>query len=745
MGFSSHLRALSPTTGRHYHTGARASTGMVHLNSGYDSYDGGRGRHDHEDYYYPSDTGYRHEPRHRSAIDVQPVSSHKFTDSGHSAKKRTEYAIQPRTRHRSHTASGTDLYHTPLRLTVPSSSSTHVRPGDYSARSHRSPSPLPPAADTHGHGKSGHISSHHGKGHRRVFSTDYGSDTTALARKDHDRHHPGIYHPSHHVSSPSTRRHRHAHPGSLSKSYNIDDDNAYSYTGPGEEARRDLSGDYAIVRKSRRRGRTSLDRPMSVNLDDGHHQWQMRGKEHRVRGPPPTSRGLDKIDRERRPRSSSRGPHGGRDGSKTRPYPGHEQALMVLPHESDDDYYSDVHRRPRRHRSHRPTEGNLSRSHYEGSDRALALAAGSLGTAALSGGYSDNSDREPRHRGRRHHRRPETQHDDDSPRTSARDLGDGDPSFSERHKQMYLEPLDDDGMHRRRRHSQRRGHRRSDSDLDVDTDDEDLHKYRREPVARPRRSRHSSEDTSNDEDTPAKRAPRERSVHRSRSRQARDDRRAGNSHSPLSSDSRENAQKALTVEPPASKEPEPAPVKGILKPPKKAFPEEPNPIREGVAPLKDANKNGIPPTARWTKIDRRLVNPAALEAGNERFEERPEFVIVLRVLTKEEIQAYAVKTQEIRGQLPRHTLEVQTDSHGNSDARREEHEQERRQRHQNDSPSTDDEDDNSDEPRRIEAAPAPATTPSANSSMPLRSRPASHSPPLPGRPTASQVEQLLSV
>jgi hypothetical protein len=91
------------------------------------------------------------------------------------------------------------------------------------------------------------------------------------------------------------------------------------------------------------------------------------------------------------------------------------------------------------------------------------------------------------------------------------------------------------------------------------------------------------------------------------------------------------------------------PPKGILKPPRDKFPEEPNPVREGVAPLKDAHKKGIPPGARWTKIDRRLVNPAALEAGNERYEERPDYVIVLRVLTKEEIQGYAVKTQEIRG------------------------------------------------------------------------------------------------
>ena len=75
--------------------------------------------------------------------------------------------------------------------------------------------------------------------------------------------------------------------------------------------------------------------------------------------------------------------------------------------------------------------------------------------------------------------------------------------------------------------------------------------------------------------------------------------------------------------------------------------EDPTPVR--FAPLKDAHKQGIPPGARWTKISRFLVFPEALVAGNERFEERSDYVIVLRVLSKEEIQAYAVKTQEIRG------------------------------------------------------------------------------------------------
>ena len=92
------------------------------------------------------------------------------------------------------------------------------------------------------------------------------------------------------------------------------------------------------------------------------------------------------------------------------------------------------------------------------------------------------------------------------------------------------------------------------------------------------------------------------------------------------------------------------PRRGILRPPREKFPEDPAPVREGVAPLKDAGKKGVPVNARWTKIDRKLVNPEALDAGNERYEERVDCVIVLRVLTKEEIQAYAAKTQEIRGQ-----------------------------------------------------------------------------------------------
>ena len=107
------------------------------------------------------------------------------------------------------------------------------------------------------------------------------------------------------------------------------------------------------------------------------------------------------------------------------------------------------------------------------------------------------------------------------------------------------------------------------------------------------------------------------------------------------------------VSPP--KEPEKKP-RGILRPPTQKFPEDPAPIREGVAPLNVAGKKGIPPNARWTKIDRRLVNPEALELGNERYEERDDYVIVLRVLSKEDIEKYAEVTQELRSKFSMSTL-----------------------------------------------------------------------------------------
>jgi len=121
-----------------------------------------------------------------------------------------------------------------------------------------------------------------------------------------------------------------------------------------------------------------------------------------------------------------------------------------------------------------------------------------------------------------------------------------------------------------------------------------------------------------------------------------------------------------------------APVKSILRQPREKFPEDPAPIREGVAPLKDAKKDGVPPDARWTKISRKLVNPEALEAGKERYEAREDFVIVLRVLSRDEVQQYAEVTEKIRA--AREEAEEQEERSARRRARRERHERHKRER-----------------------------------------------------------------
>lgn len=163
----------------------------------------------------------------------------------------------------------------------------------------------------------------------------------------------------------------------------------------------------------------------------------------------------------------------------------------------------------------------------------------------------------------------------------------------------------------------------------------------------------------------------------------RDAREAAEIRKDVNSERRPRDPLALTenrqlrvVSPPREKVEE-KPVKGILRQPREKFPEDPAPIREGVAPLKDAKKDGIPPDARWTKISRKLVNPEALEAGKERFEAREDFVIVLRVLSRDEVQGYAEVTQRIRS--AREELE-DIEATERRRARRERHERHKRER-----------------------------------------------------------------
>ena len=60
-------------------------------------------------------------------------------------------------------------------------------------------------------------------------------------------------------------------------------------------------------------------------------------------------------------------------------------------------------------------------------------------------------------------------------------------------------------------------------------------------------------------------------------------------------------------------------------------------------------KPNVAQGANWTKISCETVNPEALVIGKERFEVQDDFVIVLRALSKEEIQAYASATVILRG------------------------------------------------------------------------------------------------
>ncbi|KAM3069530.1 hypothetical protein ACMFMG_005635 [Clarireedia jacksonii] len=62
----------------------------------------------------------------------------------------------------------------------------------------------------------------------------------------------------------------------------------------------------------------------------------------------------------------------------------------------------------------------------------------------------------------------------------------------------------------------------------------------------------------------------------------------------------------------------------------------------------DSYGNEIPPDANWTKIKRSLVSPEVLDQDGRRYEARPEFIAILGILTKEEIQDYASRSYVLR-------------------------------------------------------------------------------------------------
>ena len=346
--------------------------------------------------------------------------------------------------------------------------------------------------------------------------------------------------------------------------------------------------------------------------------------------------------------------------------------------DSQRDRRDDIPRRDDRHR-HRhddaPREDRYPHDH--GYDKELAAGGAAL---AATGAAVEAA--------RSHHRHKEPRDDRDVRRDPVRDrLAPRDPAESNSASTASREESDEERRerHRRRRERKEREDREArefaERERQMATEAEVLSRQApvKEPIARefdpreaparesipqepvlrndlappkentiheqPSYERRSHDSRSDTTEPPVPASHPHRHHSRSKSRDSYSD-----SDSSISSTSSTRRPRNVRVVTPTSERApsQPPQPKSILRQPREKFPEDPAPVREGVAPLKDAGKKGIPPNARWTKIDRKLVNPEALEAGNERYEERVDYVIVLRVLTKEEIEQYAAKTQELR-------------------------------------------------------------------------------------------------
>lgn len=572
--------------------------------------------------------------RSPAKLEAQPVSSTVYRNPDHlAAKSRTEYAVLPR--QRSSTTSAADGRPLPLRLTV-SPHGPNRHPPTISSAHGRSSSPwatdqeryLVPASPMHGHGG------------RRVYNYGHGSDAGRPARPRGDR---GEYH----ASTPRRR-----YPVANKKPQDIDSYDSYSYTNPREQFEKD-SVDHMGRRRVYRR-----DRPLSLTGAEDYYPPWIPKKDSRTSGPPPSQRGFDRLDRledtrERRPvvntRDAGRAPAGGRSAWGQRdPLSLHNPLALTTqdwdssPHSSspfrnehpDDSHHHQGRRQHDDDSVRRPRHEHTSSLPGPGPDPGLGL-----GSASLAVGYGDSG------------------YNNLSPSGDWAGYG--------------------NSTRRPRSRSRKPSRRRAEADTDFYISEDDFHRYPREttdhhnhlPPPPPRHHHHhrrggSDASASRPKDqSPSYMAANGPWQHEpSHSGTRIDDRssREGRDSSRQASGSSQDENKRSSESPTSPNEggSHQTQLKSILKQPREKFPEEPNPVREGVAPLKDAHKKGIPPGARWTKIDRRLVNPEALEAGQERFEKRSDCVIVLRVLPKEEIQAYALKTQEIRGKLPVHLIDL---------------------------------------------------------------------------------------
>jgi hypothetical protein len=580
----------------------RASTGTV---SG-DLYSSPTSYHAFDGYLSPKTTERRggfFSVDNGDRLEALPISTTTYRDANHSTKMKTAYAIRPR----SNTA--TDSGRRQLSLNIPPSSTSPAagsRQGPVVMSAYDRPtSPLPPRSSYTRDEPERYVSpATSGRPHKRVPSSDYTSDSGY--RGPSERH--KSQDPRYRVYRPAgvSRYHAYGDPRQWDDSRYYD---AYSYTN----ARETFEKESAARSSQRNHGRAG--RPTSMVVTDNALSRPMHEKEPR-RLPPP-QRGFDRHPDEERLRITS-----GRnytDNESHRDQQRHPHQRRPLLHQDREDGYLSVTDDQKHSSRHRHSRSRDPRKHGED---FLAPVLSGLATLGLASGYSDDG-RSGKHRSR------DVEHDDH------------DHDYYRQREREKAVSGDERDSHRRRRHHRDRPQRHESSS---DSPNSGEHSRPRRRGKSSSRRHHDSSDTENGRDKRRKEDGDKLLTVR------KDDISESSSKRSVDVESEARPRKPVAVEPPSVKEPE-APPKGILKAPREKFPEDTNHIREGVAPLKDAQKKGIPPGARWTKIDRRLVNPAALEIFQERFEERAEYVIVLRVLTKEEIQAFAVKTQEIRGEF----------------------------------------------------------------------------------------------
>ncbi|WEW55959.1 hypothetical protein PRK78_001394 [Emydomyces testavorans] len=571
-----------------------------------------------------------HEPRRpveTHVIEPQPSKTYRLS-AGDGTTSRTDYTVRPRSK------TSVEGRRRPLSLVLPSSTSRPIVTSDYE----RSRTSRHPGYHT------GDDSDRYLKpasSRRRAFSSSTRDGRVVPVKKDSSPHSErGEYL----MTGGRTRR---VYPVSKPdlKPQDIDINEAYSYTNLKEE----FFGDSA-KRDHRRENPSRRRRPVSLTGLEGYLPQTLRDSRHNA--PPVATRGFDKIRKDDDHHSHFSGSETSRNSENPRRHA--TQRIPGALHQERDKptYREDRHDSSRDSRGYRVVRADdnvvvvddrsysssLESRHDATSHRALSdrkvgksdsesahMMHGALATAGLARGYSKER--------------------------------------RDKHSDRDISPHRDRGKPRERRPA------KDDTESETDESEPDESSRRR----RYRSSRHPHRDPIELKPT-GRHEPR----HSERGREDAENQRQG--RSPIVTQ-----KESLEVRP--RRNSEAPPPKGILKQPTEKFPEDPTAVREGVAPLKDSNMKGIPAGARWTKIHRRLVSPAALE-GLERFEEREDHVIVLRVLTREEIQTYAVRTAEIRSRYYR-------------DRRRERHRDDNREyghsRHSTDSDDEYDDDDSDDD------------------------------------------------